>query len=153
MELLNDFSRKKLNICIFIIASGILLYFWKLKTRQHQQQAEVFFQIDSETRSSNPISRIEYIGNQSWQSYTTVITVLFNFKKSKHKHNEYEKWSEKMLKSIGAPFVAFVDNFWAERFIKHSKNFNLTGLFFISFFIVPDFQLIFQLSKFYYFTI
>lgn len=71
---------------------------------------------------------IKHVGNQRVTSFTTVITTMFRFKKSKHSDENYLKSSKTMFDSIKGPLIAFVDNFWAEKFIEMCKNKNITGL-------------------------
>lgn len=70
---------------------------------------------------------IKYIGDQTRESRTTVLTTLFHFSKSKHRVKEYEKWFSKMLASLGAPLIAYVDYYWAPKFIEKCRHYNLTG--------------------------
>lgn len=125
-------SRRKLFIFVSILAATFLILFFKSKNQPYEN--DVYIQLDSSVRNNH--SNIYYIGNQSLESFTTVITTLFDLKKSKHKQNEYDKWSETMLKSMGAPLVAYVDNFWAEKFIKRCNELNLTGKVFNYYFFL-----------------
>lgn len=59
---------------------------------------------------------------------TTVVTTLFHFEKSKHADSSYEKWSDTMLASMGGPIIAYVDHYWADKFIEKCKSYNLTGI-------------------------
>ena len=68
-----------------------------------------------------------YLGDQKRICYTTVVTTLFLFGKSKHSRDDYERWSNTMIKSIGAPIVAVVDFNWEKRFIERARLYNLTG--------------------------
>lgn len=70
---------------------------------------------------------IKYIGDQSRTSYTTVLTTLFHFVKSKHREDEYEKWFKNMLTSVDAALIAYVDEYWADEFVRQCRRHNRTG--------------------------
>lgn len=73
--------------------------------------------------------KIVYLGNQQHTSYSTVVTTLFFFGKSKHSSSNYDAWSNTMIKSLGVPFVAFIDFYWEKSFLERAKQYNLTGKF------------------------
>ena len=73
------------------------------------------------------ISRIIYFGDRQRISYTTVLTTMYFFGKSKHSKKDYEKWSGTMTRSIGAPIVAYIDTKVEEKMIKRFRDYNLTG--------------------------
>ena len=68
-----------------------------------------------------------YLGDLQRTCYTTVVTTLFLFGKSKHSREDYDRWSNTMIKSIGAPIVAIVDFNWEKKFIERARLYNLTG--------------------------
>lgn len=73
---------------------------------------------------------IRYLKNQKpIRTETTVVTTLFQFNKSKHSNKKYDRWSTKMIASMGVPIVAYVDFFWADKFIEKCNKYNLTGTF------------------------
>lgn len=83
---------------------------------------------------TEPITKSDYqtihVGkqtNRTMNTNITIVTTLFHFNKSKHSDSDYDKWSETMIKSLASPFVAFVDNYWADTFIKRCNQYNLTG--------------------------
>lgn len=71
--------------------------------------------------------KIVYLGNQQRTSYSTVVTTLFLFGKSKHSSSNYDEWSNTMIKSLGVPIVAFIDFNWEKSFLERAKQYNLTG--------------------------
>ena len=75
----------------------------------------------------NNNSKTVYLGDLQRTCYTTVVTTLFLFDKSKHSKDDYERWSNTMIKSIGAPIVAIVDYNWEKKFIERARHYNLTG--------------------------
>lgn len=72
-------------------------------------------------------SKIIYFGDRQRISYTTVLTTMYYFGKSKHSKKDYEKWSGTMTRSIGAPIVAYIDTKVEEKMIKRFRDYNLTG--------------------------
>jgi hypothetical protein len=70
--------------------------------------------------------KITYLGYQRQSSYTTVVTVLFQFGKSKHSSDDYEKWSSTMISSLSGPVIAFVDYKWEQKFIDKFTKSNTT---------------------------
>jgi len=79
------------------------------------------------TNSEYSIYEIKHLGNPKHISLTTVVTTLFRFSKSKHASDAYDEWSKTMIKSMGAPIVAFIDYNWANKFIERCKLNNITG--------------------------
>ena len=78
--------------------------------------------------SMEPSYEIKYIGNRKPKPYfTTVVTTLFHFERSKHPDTSYEKWSETLLASISVPLIAYVDTYWADKFIQKCNKYNVTG--------------------------
>lgn len=119
-----NFLRKKVNIFIVIAFFALLFHFLSNKTQFLKPSMVIKL---SHFSPKFGVNNTRYIGNQSIESFGTVITILFHFNKSKHKSDEYEKWSEAMIKSIGAPMVAYVDDFWANKLIKLCIKQNLIG--------------------------
>lgn len=109
-------SRGSLYVSVTIISIVIIVYFSFINDQQN-------FPILKEVK---PI-RIIKIGDMNTTSFTTLVTVMFNVKKSKHKYEEYEKCFKTMIKSIKVPLIAFVDTKWQENFVDHSRKYNLTG--------------------------
>jgi hypothetical protein len=91
----------------------------------------IALQLKLKTMSTNgsTIYRVVTLGEskKNVKNHVTVVTTLFQFGKSKHPIEFYEMWSENMIKSLGTPFVAFVDFNWSHKFIKKCKEQNLTG--------------------------
>ena len=84
--------------------------------------------LESMEPSYEPSYEIIYIGNRKPKPYfTTVVTTLFHFERSKHPDISYEKWSETLLASIYVPLIAYVDTYWAEKFIQKCNKYNVTG--------------------------
>lgn len=79
--------------------------------------------------SIEPSYEVIYIaGDRKPKRYfTTVVTTLFHFERSKHQDKNYEKWSETLLASISVPLIAYVDTFWADKFIQKCNKYNVTG--------------------------
>ena len=71
--------------------------------------------------------KIVILGDEQRTSYITVVTTLFLFGRSKHSKNQYGAWSNTMLKSLGAPIVAFIDFNWEQKFIERCRENNITG--------------------------
>ena len=76
---------------------------------------------------NNNNGKTVYLGDQRRICYTTIVTTLFLFGKSKHSKDDYDRWSNTMIKSIGAPIVAIVDYNWEKKFIERARHYNLTG--------------------------
>lgn len=89
--------------------------------------------------------KIVYLGDQGRTYNTTVIFTLFHFEKSKHPFTHYDRWSNRFIKSIGAPIVAFIDYYWEKKIIKRCQKYNITGF---SFLLINNFSRFF---KFLYF--
>ena len=69
-----------------------------------------------------------YLGDQNMTSYTTIVTTLFIFTINKKRSNSsYYEWSGRMIKSLGAPVVAYIGSSLEEVFTKRFKESNLTG--------------------------
>ena len=69
-----------------------------------------------------------YLGDQNRTSYTTIVTTLFIFSINKKRSNSsYYEWSGRMIKSLGAPVVAYIDYSLEEVFTKRFQKSNLTG--------------------------
>lgn len=134
-KFINEF---KCTIAIFFyslccsLAVGIFIYYgliYNQKSPQKQLQilvSQTTTQAPGELPSS--VLEIKYIGNQSRESFTTVLSTLFYFKKSKHNPRKYKEWSNKMLKSLGAPLIMYVDSYWADYVITKCIENNITGL-------------------------
>ena len=110
----------KISLSVVFIASAILIlyyFFW------YNPKPDVYILNDPVFSTYE----IKYLGDQTRESRTTVLTTLFHFGKSKHRVKEYEKWFSKMLASLGAPLIAYVDYYWAPKFIEKCQQYNLTG--------------------------
>lgn len=70
--------------------------------------------------------RTIFIGNNR-SAGITIVTLMFQFNKSKHSNAQYDHWSNTMMASLSSPFVAYVDNFWSKVFIERCNRYNLTG--------------------------
>ena len=55
---------------------------------------------------------------------------MFQFTKSKHSTEVYERWADLMSASVSAPIVAFVDSFWADKLVERFETNNRTGAHF-----------------------
>ena len=71
------------------------------------------------------------IGEENKTSSVTIVTMLIKIPKSKHSYNDYKNWSSNMIDSLGVPFVAYVDEYWSESFIKLCQERNLNGIVYI----------------------
>lgn len=84
--------------------------------------------VESSLQLKSSVYNITYFGaafNQT--SYGTVVCSMFRFGKSKHSVKSYEDWTDNMMKSVSGPIVAFVDFYWADKFIEKSKLYNRSG--------------------------
>ena len=103
----------KKRIFNFIAVFAMVVLFVRLSYVSRNKYAEVVIEREKEDKNYE----VTYIGDQQQTSFTTVVTVLFQFNKSKHSSGDYDKWSSTMLSSLSGPFVAFVDYEWAPNLI------------------------------------
>lgn len=125
----NCFSKKLQKnresvLILVIIIIAIIIFLKKFYSNQELFISNI--ENKSESRFDNNY-KIVYFGDQRRISYTTIVTTLFLFEKSKHSSKEYNIWTNAMLKSLGVPIVAFVDYNWEKTFLERSKQNNLTG--------------------------
>ena len=80
------------------------------------------------TKSNTKMVRI---GKENTINNVTIVTMLIKIPKSKHSNEDYNKWSSKMIDSIGVPFVAYIDEYWSESFIKLCRERKLNGIVYI----------------------
>ena len=71
------------------------------------------------------------IGKENTTSNVTIVTMLLKIPKSKHSNDDYKKWSSTMIHSIGVPFVAYIDVYWSESFIKLCRERKLNGIVYV----------------------
>lgn len=84
--------------------------------------------LESIETSYEPSYEVIYIADRKPKPYfTTVVTTLFHFERSKHPDKSYENWSETLLASISVPLIAYVDTYWADKFIQKCNKYNVTG--------------------------
>ena len=116
-------SNRSYTIILFF-SIFLILTFYKVLHKKFNINNKIQ---ESEINNFDNDYKIVYLGDQRQTSHTTIVTSLFLFRKSKHSRNDYDKWSNTMIKSMGAPFVAFIDFNWEKRFLDRSKKNNLTG--------------------------
>lgn len=118
----------KSNIRILVVLAAIFSIYTfsvnRLKHKDHLRQIKIYRHIN------NPPKKIQ-IGNENVTTEVTIVTLMFNSSKSKHTVEEYEAWLETMFQSFGQPFVAYVDEYWFQIFIRKSHERNLTGYVYI----------------------
>lgn len=123
------FAKFLYSLC-YSLAVGIFIYYGLIHNyKAPQKQLQILVSSTTQTPElPSLVLEIKYIGNQSRESFTTVLSTLFYFNKSKHLSRKYEKWSNKMLQSLGAPLIMYVDEYWADYFITKCIEKNITGL-------------------------
>ena len=121
MNFLKKISRKKcLTLFLYVCSSVIILILY--------EHIHLNF-IDKRLKEADSRVQVVHLGKQNGaKSFITVVTALFLFNKSKHSNSSYDNWSHTMIKSIGVPMVAFVDNKTAPIFIQRCISNNITGL-------------------------
>ena len=90
-------------------------------------EKKLFEQKLSINKPIEPYKVIYIADRKSKRYYTTVVTTLFRFNKSKHSDEKYEKWSDTLLASVSVPLIAYVDTYWADKIIKKYNKYNVTG--------------------------
>lgn len=131
-------NKKITIVALFLSFLTVMLLYSYRGSHELNKTGVKLEQSSRKSQPPNPIDPIDpddnendsiavYLGDQSRVSFTTVITTLFRFNKSKHSNDKYDKWSNTMLNSIRAPLVAFVDRTWATKFIERCQANNITG--------------------------
>lgn len=113
--------KNRANILATCFAIFTILSIFKINDIHHENG------IPNELDIFDSNYKIVYLGNQQRTSYSTVVTTLFLFGKSKHSSSNYDEWSNTMIKSLGAPIVAFIDFNWEKSFLERAKQYNVTG--------------------------
>ena len=121
------FGSNKSYITATFFAVFLILTIFKVFFPQSEFYINRVVVLEPEANSLDSDYKVVYLGNQQITSYTTVVTTLFQFGKSKHSSGDYDVWSTTMIKSLGAPIVAFIDFNWEKKFLERAKEFNLTG--------------------------
>jgi hypothetical protein len=68
-----------------------------------------------------------FVGNQKELSHTTIVTIYFKLRKSKHRHIEFYLWLRKFLKSVNQQPLIIITDFHSKDFIiEQRKALNLT---------------------------
>ena len=114
-----------ITLLIFLNYSIYILIF-SLDYESRKQEINLIRQKESKRKEI-----LIRIGDRNVTTKVTIVTLMFHVSKSKHSASEYKKWFESMSKSIGQPFVAYVDEYWSERFIQSCNERNLTGYIYI----------------------
>ena len=58
----------------------------------------------------NWYDRVETIGDQHAGDYSTIVSIFYQLRSSKHKNDEYEKWIRTFMQSVAAPLAMIVDS-------------------------------------------
>ena len=78
-------------------------------------------------KEKSPFQVVHLGDHTTITSFATVVTALYRFNESKHTSQSYDIWSQILIKSIGVPLVAFLDNETAQSFIPQCILNNITG--------------------------
>lgn len=130
----NIYNNRAFVLTLFLTIFSVLLFF-KMNSLHRENIINLNIKNDINNNKSDisyhNVYKIIYFGNQQRYSYSTVVTTLFLFKKSKHTIINYETWSTTMIKSLGVPIVAFIDYNWEKSILKKAKKYNLTGKLYV----------------------
>ena len=117
-------------IKIYVIIGIVVIYglYLLLNARDDDTLKQISTVKEYRTKSKTKMVRI---GKDNTESNVTIVTMLIKIPKSKHSNEDYKKWSSIMIDSLGVPFVAYVDEYWSESFIKRCRERNLNGIVYI----------------------
>jgi hypothetical protein len=109
--------RKQLVFSIFFFSCFFIFYFYQ--TYKYSN----YYWIIQRRENQQIVHQNISIQDNSFTSYTTIVSIYYQLEKSKHSHLGYDTWITNMLKSVeNAPLVMFTDRKSADFIIKRRKN-------------------------------
>ena len=99
-------SRCLALFCTFVIFYGLS---YNLFNHQISYKTNYDFKVTTNENRRNFL-RIWPENNLTSSSFVTVFACYFQFDRSKHNHEYYDKWLKNMLVSVHSPLVIFSDN-------------------------------------------
>ena len=120
-------SNRKKSLLVLFISLNLLYFYTTYLLSQYDYQFKLK---EIEKRLATNFAEVIRIDNLNQSdTFTTVVTIFFELKISKHSIYDYQYWMKHMLMSVTSPLVVFTDQ--KSKFYLMQLRKNLTTIFYI----------------------